>query len=98
MVSTPMQRQPLVGSTTPWSRPLPGVAMSEDVVGRRLFPVADITAAEEINETYVGRVLWLTLLAPDIVDAILGARQPAEVALAARGGLGWTAQVWKLCK
>jgi hypothetical protein len=34
-----------------------------------------------INESYVGRVLRLTLLAPDIVEAILGAPQPAEVTL-----------------
>jgi DNA-binding IscR family transcriptional regulator len=44
--------------------------------------IAEIAAAEKINETYVGRVLRLTLLAPDIVEAILGGRQPAEVTLA----------------
>ena len=44
--------------------------------------IAEVAAAEKINETYVGRVLRLTLLAPDIVEAILGGRQPAEVTLA----------------
>jgi predicted transcriptional regulator len=44
--------------------------------------IREIAAAEKINETYVGRVLRLTLLAPDIVEAILGRRQPAEVTLA----------------
>jgi DNA-binding IscR family transcriptional regulator len=44
--------------------------------------IAEIAAAEKINESYVGRVLRLTLLAPDIVDAILGGRQPAEMTLA----------------
>ncbi|MEX2033652.1 MAG: hypothetical protein WEA28_00490 [Xanthobacteraceae bacterium] len=44
--------------------------------------IAEIAAAEQTNETYVGRVLRLTLLAPDIVEAILGGRQPAEVTLA----------------
>jgi hypothetical protein len=44
--------------------------------------IAEI-AAEKINESYVGRVLWLTLLAPDIVEAILGGRQPAAITLAA---------------
>ena len=34
--------------------------------------IAEIAAAERINETYVGRILRLTLLASDIVDAILG--------------------------
>jgi hypothetical protein len=42
----------------------------------------EIAAAEKINESYVGRVLQPTLLAPDIVEAILIGRQPAEVTLA----------------
>ena len=43
--------------------------------------IREIAAAEKINETYVGRVLRLTLLAPDIVEAILGGRQPAGLQL-----------------
>jgi hypothetical protein len=43
--------------------------------------VAEIAAAEKINESYVGRVLRLTLLAPDIVEAILDGRQPAGLQL-----------------
>jgi hypothetical protein len=43
--------------------------------------IAEIAAAKKINETYVGRVLRLTLLAPDIVEAILNGRQPAQVTL-----------------
>jgi hypothetical protein len=43
--------------------------------------IREIAEAEKINETYVGRVLRLTLLAPEIVEAILGGRQPAEVQL-----------------
>lgn len=43
--------------------------------------IAEIAAAEKINESYVGRVLRLTLLAPDIVEAILGGRQPAGLQL-----------------
>jgi hypothetical protein len=39
--------------------------------------IAEIAAAEKINESYVGRVLRLTLLAPDIVAAILDGRQRA---------------------
>jgi hypothetical protein len=35
-----------------------------------------------INESYVGRVLRMTLLAPDIVGAILGGRQSADMTLA----------------
>ena len=42
---------------------------------------AEIAVAEKINASYVGRVLRLTLLAPDIVEAILGGRQPADLQL-----------------
>jgi hypothetical protein len=41
--------------------------------------IAEIAAAEKINESYVGRVLRLTLLAPDTVEAILDGRQPVGI-------------------
>lgn len=44
--------------------------------------IREIAASEKINESYVGRVLRLTLLAPDIVEAILVGRQPAGLTLA----------------
>lgn len=44
--------------------------------------IREIAAAEKINESYVGRVLRLTLLAPDLVEAILAGRQPPEATLA----------------
>jgi hypothetical protein len=43
--------------------------------------IREIANAEKINETYVGRLLRLTLLAPDIVEAIVGGRQPAGLTL-----------------
>jgi hypothetical protein len=43
--------------------------------------IKEIAAVEKINESYIARVLRLTLLAPDVVDAILGGRQPPEVTL-----------------
>jgi hypothetical protein len=43
--------------------------------------IAEIAVAEKINESYVGRVLRLTLLAPDIVEAILIGRQPPKLQL-----------------
>ena len=43
--------------------------------------IAEIASAERINESYIGRVLRLTLLAPCIVEAILDGRQSPEVTL-----------------
>ena len=43
--------------------------------------IREIANAEKINETYVGRVLRLTLLAPDIVEAIISGQQPAGLQL-----------------
>jgi hypothetical protein len=43
--------------------------------------VRDLTKAENINESYLGRVLRLTLLAPKIVEAILEGKQPARLEL-----------------
>ena len=43
--------------------------------------VAEIAAVERISDSYVGRVSRLTLLAPDIVEALLSGRQPAELRL-----------------
>jgi hypothetical protein len=44
--------------------------------------IEEIAAAEKINASYVGRVLRLTLLAPDIVEAILDGRQGTQITLA----------------
>jgi hypothetical protein len=43
--------------------------------------VRDLATAEAINESYLGRVLRLTLLAPKIVEAILAGMQPASLEL-----------------
>lgn len=39
--------------------------------------VTELAEAESINDSYVARVLRLTLLAPDIVEEILDGRQPS---------------------
>ncbi len=44
--------------------------------------VSELATAERINASYLSRVLRLTLLAPEIVEAILDGRQPAEITLA----------------
>ena len=62
----------------------------------RYSTLAELAAAEKINASYVSRVLRLTLLAPDIVEAILDGRQPADMTLALLMqpfGVLWEAQV-----
>jgi hypothetical protein len=57
--------------------------------------IAEIAAAEKIDESYVGRVLRLTLLAPDIVEAVLHGRHPEQMTVAVlmrRFPVLWSAQ------
>jgi hypothetical protein len=43
--------------------------------------IDQIAAKEKINLSYVGQLLRMTLLAPEIVEAILDGRQPTEMTL-----------------
>jgi hypothetical protein len=43
--------------------------------------VRGLAKAEAINESYLGRILRLTLLSPTIIEAILEGRQPATLEL-----------------
>jgi hypothetical protein len=45
----------------------------------RYGSVSELAAAEKLDRGYLGRILMLTLLAPDIVEAIMDGRQPAEL-------------------
>jgi hypothetical protein len=45
--------------------------------------INELAAAEKINPSYVSRVLRLTLLAPEMVEAILDGRQPKGMTLPA---------------
>jgi hypothetical protein len=47
----------------------------------RFGTIDELAAAEKINSSYVSRLLRLTLLAPDIVEAILDGRQPDGMTL-----------------
>lgn len=47
----------------------------------RFDDIKELAAAEKINPSYVSRLLRLTLLAPDIVEAILDGRQPEGMTL-----------------
>lgn len=74
-----------------WSAPRPRVdntlvkALARAFRWKRLLEsgrfgsLAELAEAERINTSYLSRVLRLTLLAPDIVEAILDGRQPEEM-------------------
>jgi hypothetical protein len=47
----------------------------------RFATINELATAEKINSSYVSRVLRLTLLAPDIVEAILDGRQAEGLTL-----------------
>jgi hypothetical protein len=47
----------------------------------RYASISEMAGAERIDRGYLGRILQLTLLAPDIVEAILDGRQPPELGL-----------------
>ena len=47
----------------------------------RYASISEMAAAEKIQRGYLGTLLRLTLLAPDLVEAILNGRQPEGVTL-----------------
>ena len=47
----------------------------------RYTTIDELARAEKINASYVSRILRLTLLAPEIVEAILDGRQPEGTTL-----------------
>ncbi len=61
----------------------------------RYATIDELARAEKINASYVSRILRLTLLAPDIVEAILDGRQASEMTLPMLMGplpVEWAAQ------
>jgi hypothetical protein len=75
----------------PWSRPKARVdntlvkALARAHRWKRMLEegrygtVTELAAGEKLDRGYLGKILMLTLLAPDIVEAILDGRQPAEL-------------------
>jgi hypothetical protein len=47
----------------------------------RFAGISEMATAEKIERGYLGTLLRLTLLAPDLVEAILNGRQPEGVTL-----------------
>jgi hypothetical protein len=48
----------------------------------RYGSIRELAAAEGVDRTYVGRVLNMTLLAPEVVEAMLDGRQSDGVTVA----------------
>jgi hypothetical protein len=42
---------------------------------------AELAKAQKVNDSYLSRILRLTLIAPDIIEAILSGRQPSTLQL-----------------
>ena len=53
----------------------------------RFGSLAELAAAERIDRSYLGKTLRLTLLAPDIVEAVLDGREPPNLTLPALMGM-----------
>lgn len=61
----------------------------------RYGSISEMAAAEKIERGYLGTLLRLTLLAPDIVEAVLEGQQPEEITLPALlepVPMGWVEQ------
>lgn len=77
---------------TPWS-PAPRVDSAlikavarahrwrQMIEGGRYGSSAELAKAEKVNDSYLSRILRLTLIAPDITEAILTGRQPSTLQL-----------------
>jgi hypothetical protein len=65
------------------------------IEGGQAKSITDLAEQEGVTDAYVCRLLPLTCLAPDIVEAILDGRQPKGLRLAemlGNGPLGWEEQ------
>ena len=63
--------------------------------------VVEIAAEEQVNESYVSRLLRLTLLAPDIIEAIIEGGHPPKLTLATlmqRVPISWREQRATICE
>jgi hypothetical protein len=78
------------GELAPSSKPQPDGALVKALVRThrwqrmldeaRFASIRELAEAERVGHSYVGRILRLTLLAPDIVERILDGRQAPQLA------------------
>jgi hypothetical protein len=81
-------------NAAPWIPPTPRVDATlikaivrghrwlEMLESGRYATIRELASAERINESYLGRVLRLTLLSPDIIETILSGKQVGGLELA----------------
>jgi hypothetical protein len=62
-------------------RALAGVRWGKMLANGVQATIEDLARAKDVNPTYVSRILRLTLLAPEIVEATLDGGQPAAMQL-----------------
>jgi hypothetical protein len=77
------------------SREAPAVGRRRRIESGKATSITDLSEQEGVTDAYVCRLLPLTCLAPDIVEAIVDGRQPKGLRLAemlGNGPLGWEEQ------
>lgn len=55
--------------------------LQKKMINNSTFTVASLAAKEGLTRSYLGRILRLNLLAPDIIETILAGKQPRELRL-----------------
>ncbi len=55
--------------------------LQKKMINNSTFTVASLAAKEGLTRSYLGRILRLNLLAPDIIEAILAGKQARELRL-----------------
>jgi hypothetical protein len=81
--ASPTNRAAWAGDTTPVKALARAFRWRRMMETGRFATINELAAAENINSSYVSRLLRLTLLAPDIVEAILDGRQQEGMTLLA---------------
>jgi hypothetical protein len=87
LVVTPDGSVPGVAPARTWADPALVKALARAHRWKRLLEegrsasLSELATAEKIDRSYLGKMLRLTLLAPDIVEAIMDGQQPRELAL-----------------
>jgi hypothetical protein len=53
----------------------------DDLVSGRVSSMVELAAREKVDERYIRRVLRLATLSPEVVESIVGGRQPPDLSL-----------------